>query len=435
MDLDILIVNVIGDMILAITAVYFWHKLQNKKIDFKNYRFYAVVLLDTIACALISLFVPQYLKIMCSIAVLLLLNYIFFCRSLGRCSVTVFIYELFVMISETITVLLVTLFYGDMAALCSIPIGILFVNIVVSLICVFFLKTFVPYKAYGITMKLVEKIRDRRLILIIVLTLVLASLLMVMTWIKLPSYIVLIVNTTLIILYTIIIVVLVYTHERFTKIRNKYATSLSSLREHEAMMDKYRVANHENKNQLLIIRNMVKSNDKTTLNYIDKLIDNKSKDNEGIFKKTEKIPEGGLRSIIYSKLCKMKEMKIKHVLEISREVKTSDLINLDDGTMLNICKIMGVFLDNAIEEVEKLKKKIITVELYIMDGYLCIDICNNYSGNLAVDKMGHKGYTTKGKDHGYGLSLVDEIIRNDSNLENEKEICRDMFTQRLKIKM
>ena len=435
MDWTLVGAQALGGSIFCLMAIYFWHRLQNKKIDFKSYKFYLALLFAVICGMLINLFVPQYLKIFCLIFMFSTINYVFFCRTLNICLITVIINELFVMISETIFIVIIALFYSNVENLNTIPLGIILVNISISIMNLIFLRTVLPYKVYNGMIKLMEEIRNRRLVLVIILTVVLASLLMVMSWIKLPSSIVLLVNTILIVIYTIVIVFLVYTHERFTKIGNKYATSLSSLREHETMMDKYRVANHENKNQLLIIRNMIKSKDKTTINYIDKLIDNKSKENEGIFKKTEKIPEGGLRSIIYSKLCKMKEMKIKYALEISRDVKTSDLINLDDGTMLNICKIMGVFLDNSIEEVEKLKKQIITVELYNMDGYLCIDISNNYSGNLAIDKIVNKGYTTKGKGHGYGLSLVDEIIRSDSSLENEKEICRDMFTQRLKIKM
>lgn len=435
MDFGILIVNIISVIFLSAVAIYFWHRLQNQKIDFKSYKLYMALLFAVVCGMVINLFVPQYLRIVSTLITLSLINYVFFCKSIDKCFITVFIYELFIMLSETIFVLVVSPFYADFNQLQMNPFGILIINACILLIMLVFLKTILPYKVYNTIMKLVEEIRNRRLVLIIILTVILASVLMAMSWMKLPSTIVLLVNTVLIVLYTIIIIVLIYTHEKFTKIRNKYQTSLSSLREHEAMMIKYRVANHENKNQLLIIRNMVKPKDEATAKYIDKLIDNKSKDSESILAKTDKIPEGGLRAIIYSKLCKMKENKIKYSLDIARDVKTSDLINLDDGTMLNICKIMGVFLDNAIEAVDELKKKIATVELYIMDGYLCIDISNNYSGNLAIDKIGHKGYTTKGKGHGYGLSLVDEILKSDSSLENEKEIHGDIFTQRLKIKM
>jgi len=200
-------------------------------------------------------------------------------------------------------------------------------------------------------------------------------------------------------------------------------------------MDKYRVTNHENKNQLLTIRNMVKTSDKKTLSYIDKILEHKIRDNEKIFSKTAKIPEGGLRAIIYSKVCRMEELKINYSLDISNDVKSNTLIELDEDTVLNVCKILGVFLDNSIEAVLNLKIKNIFIELFMLENNLCIDITNNYEGVLEVDKISQKKYTTKGKGHGYGLSLVSEIIKSDSNLYNEKVINKDNFTQRLIIKL
>ena len=45
-------------------------------------------------------------------------------------------------------------------------------------------------------------------------------------------------------------------------------------------------------------------------------------------------------------------------------------------------------------------------------------------------------YTTKGDGHGYGLTLVNKILSEETGkLENEKSINRDTFTQTLKIKM
>lgn len=435
MDFGILIMIIMGAFLLYVFSVYCWHKLLNVEIVFNNYKIYIGLLLTTICGILTNLYLSQYLRIILAFVIVFLFCYWLF-RNIEKAILVVIVSEFIAMVCELICIVFIFLFIeSNLDNIDNSFVSLLVINFGIPLLAFLSLKTPIPYKIYDLLYNLVGNIRHNNLFLNFIITIILASLFMVMTYIDLPPIVVLICNTILIILYVFVILRLSNTRENYRKVSNKYATSLSSLREHETMMDKYRVTNHENKNQLLIIRNMVKSNDKTTINYIDKLIDNKSKDNEGIFKKTEKIPEGGLRSIIYSKLCEMKKRKIKYVLDISRDVKTSDLINLDDGTMLNICKIMGVFLDNAIEEVEKIKKKIITVELYIMDGYLCIDISNNYSGNLAIDKIGNKGYTTKGKGHGYGLSLVDEIIRSDSSLENEKEICRDMFTQRLKIKM
>jgi two-component system sensor histidine kinase AgrC len=256
---------------------------------------------------------------------------------------------------------------------------------------------------------------------------------MVMSWMELPKVIVLSINTVLILLYLIIIVALLYTTQKYKKIYSKYEISLNSLREYEKMMDKYRVANHENKNQLLTIRNMIKTSDQKSLKYVDKIIDNQNKDDQAIFCKTAKIPEGGLRATIYSEICKMNDLKINYSLDISNELKTADFINISDDTMINICKIMGVFLDNAIEEVQKLPKKRqnIIIEIFIQDNELIIDISNNYDNVIEIDKMSSKKYTTKGEGHGYGLSLVEDIVKNDNNIINEKFISKEKFTQRV----
>ena len=200
------------------------------------------------------------------------------------------------------------------------------------------------------------------------------------------------------------------------------------------MIDKFRINNHENKNQLLTIRNMTK--DKKTVNYIDKLVDNKINDNERIMHKTSKIPEGGLRATIYSKICLMDKYKIKYNLDVAKDVRTVDLINMNENLMIDVCKILGVFLDNAIEAVKKEKNKLVRIEIYIMDKELCIDISNNFKGNIDFDKLGNSKYTTKGENHGYGLMLVNKILSENSNdLKNEMNINGNIFTQTLKIKM
>ena len=70
-----------------------------------------------------------------------------------------------------------------------------------------------------------------------------------------------------------------------------------------------------------------------------------------------------------------------------------------------------------------------------MDNELCIDITNNFKGSLDLDKINNKKYTTKGDGHGYGLTLVKQLLEESNKLENEKSINRDNFTQTLKIKM
>ena len=132
----------------------------------------------------------------------------------------------------------------------------------------------------------------------------------------------------------------------------------------------------------------------------------------------------------------MKECNIQYELEISKDVRTVDLINnIDDFIMLDICKRIGVYTDNAIQEVEKLEEKYINIEMYLDNSDLIISISNNYSGIIELDKIEDSGYTTKEAGHGYGLTLAKQIVDNNKKLSNKKMITQDTFTQMLKIKM
>ena len=132
----------------------------------------------------------------------------------------------------------------------------------------------------------------------------------------------------------------------------------------------------------------------------------------------------------------MKNLKIKYRINISKDVKTANLIEIfDDSILLDICRITGVFIDNAIQAVTDLKDKYLDIDMYKDDNFLVIAISNNYIGNIELDRLDERGYTTKSKGHGYGLSLVKEIINKNNRLKNERKLSKNIFTQILKIKM
>ena len=176
---------------------------------------------------------------------------------------------------------------------------------------------------------------------------------------------------------------------------------------------------------------MLSKTNTKTISYIDKMIENQLKDNEKIMMETAKIPSGGLRGLIYSKILLMNELKIKYKLEISKEVRTTDLINdIDDTTMLDICNIIGVYLDNAIQAVEFIGKRNINIEMYQVKKTLIISVSNNYMGQISLDKIEEKGYTSKGKNRGYGLALTKQIINNNKKLSNMKKISKNFTKKR-----
>ena len=211
---------------------------------------------------------------------------------------------------------------------------------------------------------------------------------------------------------------------------------LNNLEEYEKMLDYQRVANHENKNQLLVVRSLLKENENSdALNYVNEVLDDKKDDNDVLFGRAKKIPSGGLQGIVYQKMLVMNDKNIKPILDVSNSVKKFKFENLDTKLNYDICRIIGVFLDNAIEETEKLDEREIMLSMHEQNNDLVIEISNKFKNVPDLERLEEKGYSTKGKGHGYGLSLVNDIVNNNNQIINEKGITRNIFTQKLIIKM
>jgi two-component system sensor histidine kinase AgrC len=64
-----------------------------------------------------------------------------------------------------------------------------------------------------------------------------------------------------------------------------------------------------------------------------------------------------------------------------------------------------------------------------------ISISNSLGKILEIEKINDKGYSTKGKKHGYGLSLVNDILKESKKITSETSITGSIFKQTVKIKI
>ena len=437
MDIVVFCSHFLGNILMMTYSLICWASFA--KIDKKNVLKISIILLLAFSIAIISHFFPEPIKMINVFLILMFACYLLVTKDLKKSILSVISSQIILWATECSFILFVLLF--DIQTIDNISSDIIiFLPLIIYMIIVdcILLKFKVPHKIYKLLVNSTSSIKNNETMFysfIIIAVIVIAT---TESYMKLPNTFILITNIFMVIIFITIVITSSKIKDNYNKISSKYQTSISSLKEYEVMIDQFRVYTHENRNEFYTIRNMLKNGDKRedVIKYIDTLIDNKIQDNEKIMKKTAKIPSGGLRATIYSKLCLMDKLKIKYKLNISRDVKTTDLIDLDEELVLKICRILGVFLDNAIEAVKTLKKKEISVEMYILDNKLCVDITNNFKGNLELDKISEAKYTTKGNDHGYGLTLVNQILNEEVGiLENEKSINRDTFTQTLKIKM
>lgn len=101
----------------------------------------------------------------------------------------------------------------------------------------------------------------------------------------------------------------------------------------------------------------------------------------------------------------------------------------------NFSRIIGILFTNAIEASYESKEK--TLEIYIENSNEDIDISISNSvkdPNIDLKNISERGYSTKDKNRGFGLSIVDKIVSAYDNIDIYTNLYGNIFVQELYIK-
>ena len=83
----------------------------------------------------------------------------------------------------------------------------------------------------------------------------------------------------------------------------------------------------------------------------------------------------------------MKDNNIKYYLYVDQNLKDKDSDCFNLKTYRDFTKLLGVFLDNAIDATLKSEEKEIEVELKDKDDYLLLTISNTYDKNIDINNI------------------------------------------------
>jgi len=143
----------------------------------------------------------------------------------------------------------------------------------------------------------------------------------------------------------------------------------------------------------------------------------------------QKIEDPALRSIFVTKLLLAQDKGIPVQIEISETLSLPE--HLDPVILV---RIIGILLDNAIEELEQIQRGKLEIALLKMDTAILLLIQNTVRSTIEpLYQLKSEGFSTKGKNRGLGLSTVDELIRQSSKLLLETTITQQHFIQKITI--
>lgn len=102
----------------------------------------------------------------------------------------------------------------------------------------------------------------------------------------------------------------------------------------------------------------------------------------------------------------------------------------------DISKIIGVYIDNAIEAASSSTSKEVEIQFYLENNNIVLCLGNTFVGNIDLSKIDAEGYSTKGNNRGYGLPLAKDLLSKHSDiLESERTIIHNYYVQNLMIKI
>ncbi|MDO4338183.1 MAG: GHKL domain-containing protein [Eubacteriales bacterium] len=162
---------------------------------------------------------------------------------------------------------------------------------------------------------------------------------------------------------------------------------------------------------------------KKTSSYFDEKLGNEISQMDGL-NNIELYP---LRSLIATKLAKMRQRNIKGILEALYPVRKRLSMDTDD-----LLRALGILLDNAMEAVPS-TEGLVRVVLLQEEKELYLAVVNNYDKVPDLSALSHKGYTTKGEGHGTGLSSYRRILSRCRGCVSRTYLKDNMFIQELHI--
>ena len=422
-------------LINMVTVFYVATSILGKKVKLKNYKTYVGILLLLIFGIFNYFFINNFVRFFTlSIFITVIMIYVYK-TDIKRTFISVVMEQTLMLVSEIIFTLITIIVLNINVEYLIMEIkGAIMTNIGISLICVILSNFNIVKSNIKKFITIFENIPTKFVYTLILFVVFTMNVVLILFYSEISVTSLFIINTVFIVCYTIIVIVALNEKSENVKYKEQNKMLIDNLNEYEKMLDYQRVNNHENKNQLLVIQGMIDKTNTKALEYLDEVIKEKREDDEGIYTSASIIPQGGLQGLVYQKMLKMKENNITINLKVERKVRKINLDNLPSKTNYDLCRAVGIIIDNAIEENLNLKEREILICMYILDEYFVIEVSNKCSVIPDMTRLDEKGYTTKSNGHGYGLSLLREIVDSNKNIINERSINKDIFTQIIKIK-
>lgn len=141
------------------------------------------------------------------------------------------------------------------------------------------------------------------------------------------------------------------------------------------------------------------------------------------------IKNPSIYGLLSSKLYLAESKGIKMQIEITTDLNNSDV------KIYDLCKILGILIDNAIEASNESESKFLKMSMKnnSIDNTYVITIENSFPGKINIHEIYNKGISSKGSSRGLGLWEVKAITGKYRTVDLRTSINENIFKQELTI--
>ena len=421
------VLNVVLSVILSVVISYITiSNISNEKLNTKTFLIYAIILIPLFIMT--CLFFNGIIKILINILFTIIALYLsIFNKDITNSVYYTFVYNIF---SAIIEILLSLLFVGVLKYDINVYNNFSFSLLIFSFCNSFFVYLIFKIKFLNIAINKFKTIisKNNREWAYLSIVIVLIILIITFNRYNLTANINFYINVFITIFIIISLIYVIYNKIQKSAYENKYNEVMEYVTRYEKIINEQGKKNHEYNNQLMVLKGYLDKPDRLK-DYLELIIGEHKTGQNYTVKQLGFLPDGGIKGLLYHKLNKMEEEAIKPYLYVDQSMQEMSEDVFDIKTCQDITKILGVFIDNAIDASSKAETKEVEIDFKVQKDCLIISVANTYDNKTDVNKIGKKGYSTKGAGHGFGLSIVKDISKYNHNIESFSDVDNNKFKQ------
>lgn len=237
-------------------------------------------------------------------------------------------------------------------------------------------------------------------------------------------------NICIMLIFFVLAYLFIKSKNNYNKLNVEYENLFTYVQNFEDWIEKEQLNRHEYKNQLAVLRCL--TSEKKVKDKIDDILEDNINIEGEVVHQLKSLPKGGIKGLMYYKAAIAQKNKIDLTVDISLELH-SLLSKLPEKDVKVLCRLIGIYFDNAIEAARETRKKKVLVEVYEIKDHVTFVFSNTFKKPKNFDDRNKKGVSSKGKGHGNGLYFASKLISENPWLSQRQDIVDRYYIQEITI--